>query len=305
MDEVVNEISSRDSVSVVIPCYNGAPFLRETIESALAQTSPPLEILVIDDGSTDESAAIAESFGPPVRVVRQHNQGESVARNRGIDEARGEWVALLDADDKWEPSKLMRQMEVAEDGVVAIHTDVQYFGARQGTFTSSKIGEDQRYALKELARRNTFLTPSAIVVRRLASPRFPTWTRHAEDLVYLLDLVRRGTVRLVPEALTWYRIHDESQSSRISTRIGWFRTMDQWLDDNADLIGSSDRNEIRQHYVCQVVAAAWQLKKKRSWADYWKARSFLESHRGIRDVDQVLGNRIYPRFVYALWGPDS
>src|SRR3972149_3633636 len=97
------------SVSVVIPCYNGAVYLHETIESALAQTHSPLEVLVIDDGSTDDSAAIADSFGSPVRVIRQTNQGESVARNRGIDEARGDWIAFLDSDDVWNPTKLERQ----------------------------------------------------------------------------------------------------------------------------------------------------------------------------------------------------
>lgn len=87
------------SISVITPCYNGARYLGETIESALAQTQPPLEVIVVDDGSTDDSAAIAESFGPPVRVIRQSNQGESVARNRGIAEARGTHLLFLDADD--------------------------------------------------------------------------------------------------------------------------------------------------------------------------------------------------------------
>jgi glycosyltransferase involved in cell wall biosynthesis len=66
------------SVSVVIPCYNGARFLRETVASVLSQTAPVLEVLVVDDGSTDDSVAVAESFGDPVRVIRQANQDESV-----------------------------------------------------------------------------------------------------------------------------------------------------------------------------------------------------------------------------------
>ncbi len=100
------------SVSVVIPCYNGAPFLRETLDSVLAQTHAPLEVIVVDDGSTDASAAIAESYGPPVRVIRQQNQGESVAQNRGIDESQGRWIAFLDSDDVWKPTKLERQIQL-------------------------------------------------------------------------------------------------------------------------------------------------------------------------------------------------
>ena len=87
------------TVSIITPCYNGARFLADTLRSAAGQSRPPLEILVIDDGSTDESARIAEEFGPPVRVIRQPNQGESVARNRGLSEAKGTHVLFLDADD--------------------------------------------------------------------------------------------------------------------------------------------------------------------------------------------------------------
>jgi glycosyltransferase involved in cell wall biosynthesis len=87
------------TVSIVIPCYNGAAFLAQTLGSAVWQSRPPLEVIVIDDGSTDNSAAIAEQMGPPVRVIRQTNHGESVARNRGLAEAKGSHVLFLDADD--------------------------------------------------------------------------------------------------------------------------------------------------------------------------------------------------------------
>src|SRR6187397_1072894 len=96
------------TISIITPCYNGSRYIRETLQSALAQTHPPLEVIVIDDGSTDDSAALAENAGPPVRVIRQTNQGESVARNRGIAEARGSHVLFLDADDMLEPESLSR-----------------------------------------------------------------------------------------------------------------------------------------------------------------------------------------------------
>ena len=115
------------SVTVVIPCFNAAPFLRATLESALNQSHAPCEVLVIDDGSTDQSAAIAASYGPPVRVISQANQGESVARNRGIEEARGSWIAFLDSDDLWMPEKLERQLTAAQPGVACIHTNFRPF----------------------------------------------------------------------------------------------------------------------------------------------------------------------------------
>ena len=96
------------SVSIVMPCYNGERFLAETLRSAIAQTKPPLEILVVDDGSKDGSAAIGDGIGAPVRVIRQPNQGEAVARNRGIAEARGTHILFLDADDLLAPESLER-----------------------------------------------------------------------------------------------------------------------------------------------------------------------------------------------------
>jgi glycosyltransferase involved in cell wall biosynthesis len=108
------------TVSIIIPCYNGARFIRSTIESALAQTEPPLEAIVIDDGSKDDSASIAEGFGPPVRVMRQANQGESVARNRGIAEARGTHALFLDADDLLAPDALRHLTSAVHDRPEAV-----------------------------------------------------------------------------------------------------------------------------------------------------------------------------------------
>jgi glycosyltransferase involved in cell wall biosynthesis len=96
------------SCSIVIPCYNGAKFLDATIRSVLTQTKPPQEIIVVDDGSTDASADIATRYGPPVKVLRQANQGESVARNAGLREAAGNYVLFLDADDLLAPEAIER-----------------------------------------------------------------------------------------------------------------------------------------------------------------------------------------------------
>ena len=101
------------SVSIITPCYNGERYVKETIESVLAQTYTDWEMLVIDDGSQDQSAAIIQSYAdkdPRIQLISQENAGSSAARNNGIRRARGRYIALLDADDLWDPEFLSKQI---------------------------------------------------------------------------------------------------------------------------------------------------------------------------------------------------
>jgi glycosyltransferase involved in cell wall biosynthesis len=107
-------------VSVIIPTYNYARYLDQAVRSVLAQTYPAAEILVVDDGSKDNTREVAESFGNQIRYIYQENAGPSAARNHGIREATGEWVAFLDSDDWWVPEKLeLQAAEVRRDPEVA------------------------------------------------------------------------------------------------------------------------------------------------------------------------------------------
>lgn len=98
------------AVSVIIPTFNRGAWLPETVASVLSQTHPPLEVLIVDDGSTDETPAVCAGFSDPVRCIRQERAGVGAARNRGAAEARGEWLAFLDSDDLWAPDKLEVQL---------------------------------------------------------------------------------------------------------------------------------------------------------------------------------------------------
>jgi glycosyltransferase involved in cell wall biosynthesis len=98
------------TVSVVVPTYNRAELLQQTIQSILAQTVPALEVILVDDGSTDHTPEVCAGFGESIRYLRQENQGLSMARNTGIQAARGDWIAFCDSDDLWRPRKLEVQL---------------------------------------------------------------------------------------------------------------------------------------------------------------------------------------------------
>jgi glycosyltransferase involved in cell wall biosynthesis len=132
-------------VSVVIPTYNRAGKVRKSVESVLAQSFTDLEVIVVDDGSSDDTEqTLKEAFGDRIRYFYQHNQGASVARNRGIEESRGEWIAFLDSDDLWEKDKIEWQLKAMErlgSKCGGCYTDVKFFNHAE-TRTMFQLAED-------------------------------------------------------------------------------------------------------------------------------------------------------------------
>lgn len=127
-------------VSVIIPTYNRAKVIQETLESVLQQTHTNIEIIVVDDGSSDNTAEVIAGYGPRVRYVRQENQGVELARSRGIRESKGEFLNFLDDDDLMLPTKLERQLALFAEGVGAVHCQYHYID-RNGILmeTSGKL----------------------------------------------------------------------------------------------------------------------------------------------------------------------
>ncbi len=294
----MNDISSV-TVSVVIPCYNGAAFLRETLESAMAQTHQPLEIIVVDDGSTDDSGAIAEAFGSPVRVIYQANQGESIARNRAISEAKGDWIAFLDADDLWEINKLEKQLEAAGSDFNAVHSNVYTFGSSESVSRIEEVAPDIRYSLEEAVVANPCWTPSSLIVKRSNCPMFPEWTRHAEDHVFFLELLQKNNVVLASEALTGYRRHPQSQSADQQIHMKWLDSIVHWLEEFSELPGIEVKR-IKSICMANFCRRCQKAKLKRKWNTYWDMRNYLAKFQGHKGVDEIIQERIYPRLAYRF-----
>ena len=107
-------MSSAPTISVVIPAYNAETYIVETVESVLAQTADLLEVIVVNDGSTDRTEELLQGFGDRITLLSQENSGVARARNAGLEVARGEYIAFLDSDDAWLPEKTAKQLEVMQ-----------------------------------------------------------------------------------------------------------------------------------------------------------------------------------------------
>ena len=204
-------------VSVVMPLFNGAPYVAAAVRSALTQVDSDVEVIVVDDGSDDGGPALVAG-DPRVRVERQDRQGVSRARNRGIALARGAFVAFLDADDEWDHDKLSTQLAVlaADPGVGAVGSYMRYLtpsGARVGV-TGVAVTEQR---LDEIRRARLMPFPlSTLVVRADVLRRaggFDEDLAQAEDLDLLARIAAVAGVTAVPRPLGAYRLHGASASA--------------------------------------------------------------------------------------------
>ena len=166
-------------ITVAIPAYNVGRYLAATIDSLLAQTLTNWEAIVVDDGSTDETLEIAQSYAesdPRIRVIWQENQGVSAARNRALDEAKGRAFALLDGDDLWAPEKLERQLNCLEgQGVDMVFTAYTHCDPEGTSLPFRYQGPVGTYSGKEFFRlcySNFFVLPSAVMLRTETLQRF-------------------------------------------------------------------------------------------------------------------------------------
>ena len=202
------------TISVIIPTYNYGRFLRDAIDSALAQTYPALEIIVIDDGSTDETSQVLAEYGERIRTIQQNNQGVGAARNTGIAAARGEYIAFLDSDDLWKPQKLEREIALfeADPTLGMVHSSAEAFD-NAGKKLSVLMSGMEGWVASELLRldREVITAPgsSTMFPRRVAEEigGFDPRLQPSEDWDFCYRVAVRYRVGYVPEVLVRYRLH--------------------------------------------------------------------------------------------------
>ena len=209
-------------VSVVIPNYNYGRYLREAIDSVLSQTHPPHEVIVVDDGSTDDSGAILAGYGDAIITVQQQNQGVGAARNNGAQIATGEFLAFLDADDYWAPEKLEKQLAkfdsdpeigLAHCGFVNVDID--------GKPLDKTVEGDEGRVADRILRMAHAVFANTIVLRRAIFNELGGYDTNKDlhpsedwDLIYRAACICK--VAFVPEPLLFYRQHGSGGHTNIS-----------------------------------------------------------------------------------------
>lgn len=222
--------------SVIVPLYNKEREVESTLRSVLAQTYQPLEIVVVDDGSTDRSAEIVESLGSPlIRLIRQSNAGECAARNRAMSEARGEWFALLDADDEWKPEFLEEVAAMIEEwpdcGIYSTAFDIVSPTGRVRGNCPTQRGVVDNFWRESMTRYVTI--PSATVLSRKAVEQlggFPEGMKMGGDQWMWIKLASHYGVCFSPRALCDYSMVASNRSGAIYTPEVTKYTFEEMLD---------------------------------------------------------------------------
>ena len=204
-------------ITCVIPVFNGERYLREALESVFAQTYRSLDVVLVDDGSTDSTAAIAATYSDRVRYVHQNNEGPAAARNRGIRAARGEFIAFLDADDLWHPEKLARQLTrfQARQNLGYCVTYCQNF------WIPDLQAEAQKYREHRVARPMPGYVTQTLFARRAVFNSvglFNVALAHGDSMEWFLRAAQRGAVmELLPDVLSYRRLHSENRSRLLAS----------------------------------------------------------------------------------------
>lgn len=277
------------SLTVVIPCYNAAPFLRECLDSVFNQTHPPDEVILVNDGSTDSSHQIAASYGEKIKIISQENQGVSAARNRGILEATSDWVAIQDADDIWHPEKLEKQVRalaMSREPIVCCYTDFYLFGKDLSIphFERPELHVKEDAFVFMLA--DWSVTSNAALFKKEIAQKFlfPLGVQDNEDTIFFALLRREGKFLRVPEPLAGYRKGPHQRTALKEHELLGIQSTLLWAHQNSGVFSKKEKKiflklmeeRLRRFYMDALKAYRWSHVKacRRIFKDQFQGNGF-------------------------------
>lgn len=296
-------------VSIVIPCYNAAAWLAATLESAVAQTWPYREIIVVDDGSTDDSITIAAKFAEHgVQLIRQRNAGAAAARNTALRAARGEYVQFLDADDLIAPEKIARQLAVlanAPSGTVAAGAWGRFAANPAAAhFERQPVWADHApldWLVASLSGQGMFppivwLTPRAVLDR--AGPWDESLSLDDDGEYFARVLMASPGIRFVDGAVSYYRAHNGSRLSGLRGRRAAESSFRSIEKKQSLLFAAEDSTRTRHALACAWQRFVWE---QLDVAPDLTAKAFFYSRTLAPDLPPPPGPRLY-RMTAKLLG---
>lgn len=279
-------------ISVVIPTYNRQDYVVEAIESVLAQTYRKFEVIVVDDGSTDDTAARLQPYLDRVAYIRQENRGVAAARNAGIQLAQGELICFLDSDDLWSPDKLSLQIEYADADpqCALISTDLDGFDATGkpcGRRKSAMYKIHNGSGVAEHLLFENWIQTSTVMVRKECLDQVGGFDedvgQFGEDWLLWMRIASKFPIYFIPEALVGYRFHPGRLS--LHQQENQFQSLMLCLKKIAEFPEFQHRQHLLHKAEYQIcLARAWE---NRAAGEYDAALLKLKRAAGLQKVPVV------------------
>lgn len=268
-------------ISILIPAYNSERFLAEAIQSALNQTLPPVEVIVLDDGSEDRTPAVAQSFPEPVRYIRLTHRGVAAARNAGLELFRGDYVVNLDADDRLDPQFLEKTYAVlsaqTDPQIAYCYTQCRFFGA------VDRVSNYPEFDPGLLPIRNFVLATTLLRGDIARKFRFREELGFHEDYEFYMQLLAAGYQGiLLNEPLLLYRQHEANRTSLNKRWLHHMRIIEHLIASYPSL------------YTPKIAEQARERAREKTFLGFIESRS-VPASRGLRLMQFLWMAAHYPR----------
>ncbi len=293
---------SQPLVSVVIPAYNAERTIRVTLDSVLGQTVDDVEVIVVDDGSSDGTAGLVRAVPDErVRVLTQRNAGHAAARNTGIGDARGQFVAVVDADDLWVPQKLERQLEYfrRQPGVGAVHASAVHVDDSLRPLFIGYCREGENRLLDVLCFRGLPGVMCTLMVKRELLNElggFDPSLIILQDWELAIRLARRGQLHSLSQPLALYRVHATNQSKQLELHVepGERILRELFADPELPREVRARRGYVYARFYAMLCGGAFQLGRF-STAAHWARRAIASDPRVLGYLASIPLRRVRKR----------